>query len=67
MPLAREYDCALFHFWHRELSEEQITLVEELAKAGKNRAIPRSLHGLRGEWRLERGEWARPLTVSVRP
>ena len=27
-------------------------------RTGKNRGIVRDLHGLRGEWRLERGEWA---------
>jgi len=52
----REY--AQFCFWHGDLREEHIAHAEQLAIQGKNRRIVRLLHGLRGQWRLERGEWA---------
>jgi hypothetical protein len=40
------------------LREEHLTQAEELAKTGKNRMGLRYLHGLRGEWRLDQGDWA---------
>jgi hypothetical protein len=46
-----------FRFWLGDLREEHLTHAEELAKAGKNRTSARYLHGLRGQWRLEQGEW----------
>jgi hypothetical protein len=47
-----------FRFWQGDLSEEQLARAEQLANAAKNRTIIRNLHGLRGQWRLEQGEWA---------
>ncbi len=49
---------AHYRFWQGDLSEEHLTHAEQLAEAGKNRRTIRDLHGLRGEWRLERGQWA---------
>src|SRR5437660_12538881 len=46
-------------FWRGDLHEQHLARAEELAKAGRDRRILRGLHGLRGEWRLERGGWAR--------
>jgi hypothetical protein len=40
------------------LSEEHLARAEQLAQASKSRGVFRSMRGLRGEWRLERGEWA---------
>jgi hypothetical protein len=57
-PGDAEYQYAAFRFWQGDLSEEQLAHAEQLAKAGKNRKIVRYLHGLRGQWRLERSEWA---------
>ena|ERR1035437_1372066 len=57
-PGDAEHLYAQFLFWKGDLSEEHLAHAEELANAGKNRLIVRLLHGLRGEWRLERGEWA---------
>jgi tetratricopeptide (TPR) repeat protein len=48
---------AWFRFWKGDLSEEHLTPAEHLATEGKNRGVVRDLLGLRGEWRLERGEW----------
>jgi hypothetical protein len=53
-----EHDYAQFRFWQGDLSEEHLAQAEQLAISGKNRPIVRLLHGLRGGWRLERGEWA---------
>jgi len=44
------------------LSEEHLAYAEQLAQAGKNRGTVRVLHGLRGQWRLERGEWVLAAT-----
>jgi tetratricopeptide (TPR) repeat protein len=57
-PGGLEHAYALFHFWQGDLSEEHLAQAEQLAKPGKNRSVIRSIHGLRGEWHLERGEWA---------
>jgi hypothetical protein len=57
-PGDAEYRYAQFRFWQGDLSEEHLTHAEQLAKAGKNRLVVRRLHGLRGEWNLERGGWA---------
>jgi hypothetical protein len=57
-PGETEFEYACFRFWQGDLSEEHLVNAEQLAKAGKNRPTVRYLHGLRGEWRLEQGEWA---------
>lgn len=46
-----------FRLWRGDLSEEHLSRAEQLAREGWNRVALRYLHGLRGEWRLERGEW----------
>jgi tetratricopeptide (TPR) repeat protein len=57
-PGDAEYYYAEFRFWRGDLSEEPLAHAEQLAQAGKNRVVIRVLHGLRGQWRLEQGEWA---------
>jgi len=57
-PGMAEKSFARFHFWQGTLQEEHLTKAERLAVEGNNRASIRTLHILRGEWRLERGEWA---------
>jgi hypothetical protein len=57
-PGQAEYYYAQFRFWQGDLSEERLARAEQLAKAGQSRQVIRFLHGLRGEWHLERGEWA---------
>jgi hypothetical protein len=60
--LYRPGDAESYYAWARfvqgVLSEEHLANAEQLANAGKNRRIVRLLHRLRGEWCLERGEWA---------
>jgi hypothetical protein len=56
-PGEAEYLHAQVRFWQGDLSEEHLANAEQLAKAGRNRRVIRYLHGLRGQWRLERGEW----------
>ena len=57
-PGDAEQEHAQFRFWQGDLGEEHLARAEQLALAGKNRITVRALHGLRGQWRLERGEWA---------
>jgi Domain of unknown function (DUF4062)/AAA domain, putative AbiEii toxin, Type IV TA system len=57
-PGDAEYAYALFRFWRGELREEHFAQAELAARAGKNRPTVRALHRLRGEWRLEQGQWA---------
>jgi hypothetical protein len=57
-PGDAESDYAQFRFWLGDLNEQHLAHAEQLANAGKGRHIVRSLHRLRGEWRLERGEWS---------
>jgi predicted Zn-dependent protease len=49
---------ARFRFWQGDLNEEHLAHAEQLAREGKNRTTVRYLHSLRGEWHLERSEWA---------
>jgi len=56
-PGYAEFWYATFRFWRGDLSEELLSQAERLAKAGKDRALIRHLHWLRGEWHMERGEW----------
>ena len=53
-----EYGYARFRFWQGDLREEHLAHAEQLAKAGRSRAVIRNLHRLRGEWQLEQGQWA---------
>jgi len=57
-PGDAEYSYTKFRLWQGDLSEEHLARAEQLAQAGKNRAAVRRLHVLRGQWLIERGEWA---------
>jgi hypothetical protein len=57
-PGDAEYYYVQFRFWQSDLSAEHLAHAEQLSKAGKNRPTVRLLHRLRGQWHLERGEWA---------
>jgi hypothetical protein len=57
-PGNAEYLYARFRFAQGTLREEHLAQAEQLAKSGKSRYTIRSLHHLRGEWRLEQGQWA---------
>jgi tetratricopeptide (TPR) repeat protein len=56
-PGDAEYHYALFCFRDGSLKEEQLAHAEKLARDGNNSQGLRLLQGLRGTWRLERGEW----------
>jgi tetratricopeptide (TPR) repeat protein len=53
-----EYFSAIHRFWRGTLQEFHLAEAERLAVEGKNRSVIRDVHRLRGEWRLEQGEWA---------
>lgn len=57
-PGNAESNYALFHFYKGTLEEKHLTVAEGLVKESKDRALMRTLHILRGEWRLVQGEWA---------
>jgi tetratricopeptide (TPR) repeat protein len=56
-PGRAETDYGEFHFWQGRLQEAHLAEAERLAAQGKDRTIIRSLHRLRGNWRLTQGEW----------
>ncbi len=56
-PGTAERLYAQFHFWRGTLQGEHLADAERLAADGNNRSTIRYLHGLRGDWRLEQGEW----------
>jgi hypothetical protein len=68
-PMGRDWESVSYRSgtaeeefaWHRlrcgALREEHIVRAKTLARDGKNREVIRKLHALRGEWRLEEGEW----------
>jgi hypothetical protein len=57
-PGESQYYYALFCFWQGDLTDAHLTKAKQLAKTGKSRTVVPSLHALRGEWHLERSEWA---------
>ena len=57
-PGMAEHHYAQFRFAKGNLLEDDLSGAEDLARAGKDRSIIRSLHRIRGEWRAERGEWS---------
>ena len=57
LPGEAEECYAQFRFDKGDLTEEHLDRAEQLAKTGKNRRTVRRLHGLRGEWQLEQGEY----------
>jgi hypothetical protein len=57
-PGDAEQHYAHFRFWQGDLSERHLTNAERLASDGMNRPVRRILNGLRGQWHLERDEWA---------
>jgi hypothetical protein len=46
-----------FLFWRGHLTEDLLAHAEQSARSERARRSVRSLYALRGEWRLERGEW----------
>ena len=57
-----EESLAWFQFWQGNLQEPHLTAAAALAENDGNRATLRRLHGLRGSWRLEQGEFAMAAT-----
>ena len=53
-----ECDYARFQFQKGDLREEHLAAAERSAMEGKNRMTVRDLHGLRGVWQIEQGQWA---------
>jgi tetratricopeptide (TPR) repeat protein len=52
----REYLDVVVHFWQGNLREKELADAERSLRTGMDRLAIRSLHWLRGEWHLERGE-----------
>ena len=68
-PGMAEADYAEFHFVRGTLTENHLTTAEQLATKGKHFPTIRSLHELRGEWYLGKGEWelaTKSLSEAVR-
>lgn len=57
-PGGAEYWFARGRFLQGVLTEEHLIEAEQHARVGRNRFIIRGLHDLRGEWLLDRSEWA---------
>lgn len=53
-----EYLFAGFQFWQGTLQESHLIAATTLAEQDGNRMTLRTLHRLRGNWRMEQGEWA---------
>jgi hypothetical protein len=49
---------AQFRFWQGDLRDQHLAQAELLSTTGRNRGALRFLRALRGEWHLNRGEWA---------
>ena len=60
-PGNAEHEYALYRFYQGTLEEDHLIQAEQLAATGNNRAIIRSLHGLRGEWHLQQGQSSRAV------
>lgn len=58
-PGDAERSRAQFKFERGTLVEDDLVRAEQLASTGRNRRVVRMLHKLRGEWLLQRSEWAR--------
>jgi tetratricopeptide (TPR) repeat protein len=56
-PGNAEEAYAWFLFYQGILQEDLLAQAERLATEAKNRATIRDLHRLRGDWRLQQGEW----------
>jgi hypothetical protein len=57
-PGDAEYIYVLHGLRQGKREECHLAEAERLAVEGKNRSVIRDVHRLRGEWRLEQGEWA---------
>jgi hypothetical protein len=64
-PGEAEYRYAQFRYLRADLREDDLIRAEELARTGKNRGCIRDLHSLRGDWRMDRGEWALAIESYV--
>ncbi len=56
-PGYAELTYAFFRFYKGDLLEEHLARAEQLAHEGHSRQVIRFLHELRGEWRIEQGQW----------
>jgi hypothetical protein len=52
-----EQSFAESQLWQGTLTEHHLTRAAELAARDNNRQTLRAIHRLRGEWRLEQGDW----------
>jgi hypothetical protein len=68
-PMGRDWNRAVYRpggaetlyararFWQGNLRGKQLAQAEHLARDGRDRQAIRSLHGLRGIWQLDHGQW----------
>jgi Domain of unknown function (DUF4062) len=49
---------ARYRFWKGDLDEPTLAKAQLRAQGARNRPLVRTLHGLRGEWLIERREWS---------
>jgi tetratricopeptide (TPR) repeat protein len=57
-PGTAEHAHAQYDFYRGRLKEKDLVCAERLAKENKNRGGLRDVIALRGQWRLEQGQWA---------
>ena len=53
-----EWVFALARFWQGNLNESHLSDAQELAEKGHHPSVVRLIHLLRGQWLIERGDWA---------
>jgi tetratricopeptide (TPR) repeat protein len=58
-----EGSLALLRFYQGCLNEELLLEVQHLARGDNNRVGIRGVHGLRGEWKLSLGRWAKAASA----
>ena len=56
-PGDAEHVFACYRFAMGDMTEDHLSVAQDLAVDGKNRVVIRSIHALRGKWRAERFEW----------
>jgi tetratricopeptide (TPR) repeat protein len=62
LPGDAERHYAQFQFWNGTLQASHMASADQLATEGMNRNGIRSLHRLRGDWRLEQADWPQAAT-----